>query len=128
MMGLNYKEIDSVSVGYKTEYTTYSLDFEEFLWARGYSEETIENLYYKMKNIIPLSNVEMSVFLNVFHEYMVLGGMPKVVEMFITNKNYSEILELQNQILKAYEEDIRKYANGLDQTKILNTFRNIKIF
>ena len=128
MMGLNYKEIDSVSVGYKTEYTMYSLDFEEFLWAKGYSEETIENLYYKMKNVIPLSNVEMNVFLNIFHEYMVLGGMPKVVEMFITNKNYSGILELQKQILKAYEEDIRKYANGLDQAKILNTFRNIKIF
>ena len=56
MMGLNYKEIDSVSVGYKEEVTMYSLDFEEYLWALGYHEEQIEDLYKKMIRLEPLSN------------------------------------------------------------------------
>ena len=128
LMGINYKEIESVSVGYKEDYNMYSMDFEEFLWAKGYSEIQIDELYNKMLNVTPLSTVEMDVFLNAFHEYMVLGGMPEVVNMFITNKNYSDTLKIQRQIILDYEEDISKYAFGLDKGKILNVFRKIPVF
>jgi len=37
MLGINYRKIESNSVGYKTDYDMRSLDFEEFLWAKGYS-------------------------------------------------------------------------------------------
>lgn len=128
LMGNNYKEIESVSVGFKEDYTMYSMDFEEFLWAKGYKENQIEELYHKMLNIIPLSNVEMEVFLSAFHEYMVLGGMPKIVNTFIEQKNYNKTLKLQEQIILDYEEDICKYAAGLDKTKILNVYRKIPVF
>ena len=85
LMGINYKEIESVSVGYKEDYNMYSMDFEEFLWARGFSSEQIDDLYKKMLNIEPLTDLEFDTYLNIFHEYMVVGGMPKIVDTFVKN-------------------------------------------
>ena len=128
LMGINYHEIESNSVGNKQDYEMYSMDFEEFLWAKGYKEEQIEDLYEHMKNCEPLSQLEFDVMLNNFHEYMIVGGMPAIVRTFIENKNYSGILNMQKQIIKDYEEDITKYAHGLDQGKILNVYRKIPVF
>ena len=128
LMGINYNEIESNSVGNKEDYEMYSMDFEEFLWAKGYKEEQIENLYKHMINLTPLSNTELSVMFENFKEYMVIGGMPAIVNSFIKNNNYSGTLKMQEQILKDYEEDITKYANGLDQGKILNVYRKIPTF
>ena len=128
LMGLSYKEIESVSTGHKIDYTMYSMDFEEFLWALGYKEVQIENLYECMKNLSPLSETQFNVLLDRFHQYMVLGGMPEVVKLFVDQKNYSGTLALQKQIILDYEEDITKYVEGLDKTKILNVFRKIPVF
>ena len=128
LMGINYKQIESNSVGNKIDYNMYSMDFEEFLWAKGYKEEQIENLFIHMKNLEPLSNTELSVMFENFAEYMVIGGMPAIVNKFVTQKNYSGTLEMQKQIILDYEEDITKYANGLDQGKILNVYRRIPTF
>ena len=106
----------------------YSLDFEEFLWAKGYKEEQIEDLYTCMKELKPLSSTQYNVMLSNFKEHMIVGGMPAVVARFIEQKNYSGILDMQKQILLDYEEDITKYAGNLDKTKILNAYRKIKVF
>lgn len=128
LMGLTYKEIESVSTGNKTDYNMYSMDFEEFLWALGYKDEQINDIYRSMKELQPLSNIAFKVLLERFHEYMVLGGMPAVVKLFAEQKNYSGTLDLQKQIILDYEEDITKYAKGLDKTKILNVYRKIPVF
>lgn len=128
LMGINYKEIESNSVGNKIDYNMYSIDFEEFLWAKGYREEEIEDLYKCMLEVKPLSNTQYDVMMSNFKEYMIIGGMPAIVNKFITQKNYSGTLEMQKQILLDYEEDITKYANGLDQGKILSVYRKIPTF
>ena len=128
MLGINYNDIESNSVGNKEDYTMHSLDFEEFLWAKGYSEEQIEDLYICMKECKPLSETQYNVMLNNFREYMVLGGMPAIVNKFVENKNFSGILEMQRQILLDYEQDITKYAKGLDKAKILNAYRKVATF
>ena len=128
LMGINYKEIESNSVGYKEDYEMHSMDFEEFLWAKGYKQNQIDEMYNCMKEIKPLSNVTMKVMSENFKEYLVLGGMPKVVATFIENKNFSRTLTIQKQLLLDYEEDITKYASGLDKTKILNVYRKIPVF
>lgn len=128
LMGLYYKEIESNSVGYKTDYEMHSMDFEEFLWAKGYSEGQINELLDYMINIKPLPDTYMDVFAEIFHEYMILGGMPAVVSRFIENKNYSGILAMQKQLIKDYEEDITKYAAGLDKAKILSIYRSVPVF
>lgn len=128
LMGINYNEIESNSVGYKEDYEMYSLDFEEYLWAKGYRTEQIEELYQKLLSCTPLSKVEYDVMLENFREYMVLGGMPAVVFMFVSQKNYSGTLKLQRQLLLDYEEDITKYARRLDKGKILDIYRKIPVF
>ncbi len=128
LMGINYKEIESNSVGNKEDYIMKSLDFEEFLWAKGYNDNQIYDLYQHMIELEPLSNMQYDVMMSNFKEYMIVGGMPAIVSMFIENKNFSGVLKMQQQILLDYEEDITKYAGGLDKTKILNCYRKIPVF
>lgn len=128
LMGIKYNEIESNSVGYKEDYDMYSMDFEEFLWAKGYTVEQITDMYSCMLSVMPLSKVQFEVMSENFKEYLVLGGMPAIVNSFIVNKNYSGTLKLQRQILLDYEEDITKYAEGLDKTKILNIYKKIPVF
>lgn len=128
LMGINYKEIESNSVGNKEDYEMYSMDFEEFLWAKGYKEVQIEDLYTHMKTLTPFSQTELSVMIENFREYMVIGGMPEIVNTFVKNKNYSGTLKMQKQIISDYEEDITKYAEGMDQTRILNVYKKIPAF
>ncbi len=128
LMGINYNEIESNSVGSKEDYEMHSMDFEEFLWAKGYKPEQIEEMYQCMLSVTPLSNVTLDVMFENFREYMVLGGMPAIVNSFVTNKNFSGTLKMQRQILLDYEEDITKYAGGLDKAKILSVYRKIPTF
>lgn len=128
LMGINYREIESNSVGYKEDYTMHSMDFEEFLWAKGYDEDFIERVYEKMVTVTPLSNIEMDVLGGLFREYMTIGGMPAVVNMFVNNDNFSGTLKMQRQLLLDYEEDITKYAQGLDKGKIKNVYDHISVF
>lgn len=128
LMGINYKEIESNSVGNKEDFIMHSMDFEEFLWALGYKDSQIEDMYSYMKECKPLPQTVYDVMLNHFKDYMILGGMPAIVSRFIENKNFSGILKLQEQILLDYEEDITKYAGGLDKTKILSVYRKIPVF
>lgn len=128
LMGINYNQIHSNSVGNKEDYTMRSLDFEEFLWAKGYGEEQIESLYICMKEVKPLTNIQFDVMMNNFKDYLITGGMPEIVSTFIDNKNFSGILNMQQKLLTDYEEDITKYAGGLDKSKILDAYKKIKIF
>ncbi len=127
-MGINYKEIESNSVGYKEDYTMYSIDFEEFLWAKGCKHEHIEDMYLNMLALTPLPGALLDVMFEIFKEYMIVGGMPEIVKTFIDNKHFGGILKMQKQILLDYEEDITKYAEGLDKARILNVYRKIPAF
>ena len=125
MLGVNYKKIESNSVGYKTDYEMYSLDFEEFLWAKGYKEDVIEDMLLHMKTFTPFNELEMSVYHGIFLDYVVLGGMPAVVKDYIQKGTFEGSLNTQHQLIADYKEDIRKYAQGVDQTRILNVLNSI---
>lgn len=128
LMGINYSEIESNSVGYKEDYLMHSLDFEEFLWAKGYTPSHIDKIYDYMINVKPLSLSILNELFDIFREYMIIGGMPAIVNLFIKNKHYGGILEKQKQLIKDYEQDITKYAKGLDKTKILNVYNRISVY
>lgn len=128
LMGINYKKIESNSVGNKEDYTLHSMDFEEFLWAKGYKNSIIDDMLNSMLNLEPLSSTMYDVMMENFKDYMITGGMPAIVSLFFENKNFSGILKMQQQILLDYEEDITKYAEVLDQSKILTVYKNIPVF
>ena len=125
LLGIHYKRIESNSVGYKTDYEMYSMDFEEYMWALGYGDNFIEDMLSHMTELKPFSDVEFKVFDRLFLDYCVLGGMPAVVRDFTEKKSFEGSLATQRQLMLDYEEDIRKYAEGLDQSKILSVFRSI---
>lgn len=128
LMGIYYEEIESNAVGFKEDYEMHSMDFEEFLWAKGYREEQVENLYQHMLTLQPFSKIEMDTMTDVFRDYMTLGGMPEVVKMYIDNGHFGGTLKLQRQLLKDYEEDITKYAKETDKAKILAVYSHISTF
>lgn len=125
MLGVNYKKIESNSVGYKTDYEMYSMDFEEFLWAKGYDDATTEDMLSHLKTLTPFSELEMSVYRGIFLDYVVLGGMPAVVKDYVKKGTFEGSLDTQRQLIADYKEDIRKYAQGVDQTRILNVFNSV---
>ena len=128
LMGINYREIESNSVGYKEDYEMHSMDFEEFLWARGYGDEFVEELYRHMLEVKPLGKIQADVLFELFRDYATLGGMPEVVNTYVRNKNFSGTLALQKQLLKDYEDDITKYAQGLDKAKVKAVYNHIPVF
>lgn len=125
MLGVNYKRIESNSVGYKKDYEMYSMDFEEFLWAKGYESDIVESLLSHMKELTPFSELEMRVFHSLFLDYSILGGMPAVVREYIERNTFEGSLDTQKQLIADYKEDIRKYASGVDQTRIINVFNRV---
>ena len=125
MLGLNYRKIESNSVGYKTDYIMYSMDFEEFLWAKGYGDDTVNEMLIHMQTMTPFNELEMDVYHSLFLDYSILGGMPAVVKDYIEKGTFEGSLDTQKQLIADYKEDIRKYAEGMDQTRILNMFNCI---
>jgi len=125
MLGINYRKIDSNSVGYKTDYEMSSLDFEEFLWAKGYDVSFTDDMLTHMKNLTPFNEVELTVCNSLFLDFCTLGGMPAVVREYITRGTFEGSLEIQRQLIADYKEDIRKYAEGMDKARILNVFNQI---
>ena len=125
LLGINYKEVPSYPVGYVEHLEMTSLDFEEFCWANGVSEESIKDLkeYFDLKKTVPLAIHER--MLELFKNYIVIGGMPRAVSDFITNLNYQNVLKIQRDILNDYSDDIIKYAEGQEKLKTRDCFLSI---
>ena len=123
LMGLTYAEDDddeteipeSVPVGYESQITMYSLDFEEFLWAYGYDDNAISILrsYYTSGETIPESIHNK--YESLFREFMVVGGMPEVVADFAEHKDFNRVDRIQNDIISEYRDDISKHAKGREK-------------
>ena len=128
LMGINYQEIESNSVGYKEDYEMHSMDFEEFLWAKGYSEDFVEEMYQNMLQVKPFTNLQLETLFGLFRDYVSIGGMPEVVNTYIQKGNFSGTLAIQKQLLKDYEEDITKYVEGLDKAKVKSVYNHISTF
>lgn len=125
LLGINYEEVPSFPVGYVENLEMYSLDFEEFLWANGMSEEGISYLreYFEKNEEVPSSTHNK--MMNMFKEYIVVGGMPRVVNEYITTHNFSKVLKMQRDIIDNYLDDIAKYAISSEKAKARECFLSI---
>lgn len=125
MLGVQYKRIDSFSMGYKTDIELRSIDFEEFLWAHGYHQDMTDMMLERMLSTTPFSNGEMQRLTELFMDYVLLGGMPAVVADFFSSGNFQNTLSLQRQLILEYGNDIRKYTEGLDQARVMSVFESV---
>lgn len=128
LMGISYNEIESNSVGYKEDFDMKSMDFEEFLRAKGFLDEQIDGLFEKMLRVEQLSKTEMEVMSAAFKDYIVVGGMPAIVKKYLENNTFASVLKMQRQLLRDYDEDITKYAVGLDKAKVRAVYNHIPVF
>lgn len=127
LLGIKYQRIESNSVGYKQDIIMRPLDFEEFLWAKGYDDEVVEDLYSHMIEGKALSKVFNDTFYSLFMDFTILGGMPAVVRQYIEKDTFENSLALQHALINDFKEDIQKYVQGMDKTRILNIFKHIPV-
>lgn len=125
LLGLYYKEIASYPVGYEKIIDMYPLDFEEFLWAIGVKDEIIDVARNSFNNLLPLDEYILNQFEEYFKMYLLVGGMPKIVETYTQNNSLIKVLELQKSIVENYKMDILKYANEPSKQKIISCFNSI---
>ena len=125
LLGVHYRRIESISVGYQESVEMRSLDFEEFLWARGYSKDQTGALVEPLVRRIPFSDAVKNSMDRLFMDYCALGGMPAVVESYFLKGTFEEVPRIQQRILRDYRADIRKYCEGLDPVRILAVFNSI---
>jgi hypothetical protein len=125
LLGIHYKEVPSYPVGYETHVQMYGLDFEEFLWARGVTPQNISYLRkcFDERRAVPQAMHEK--MMRLFREYIVIGGMPEVVQVFATTNNFAQALTVQRDILQSYKDDIAKYAPGQEKAKAKACFESI---
>ncbi|MDR0596388.1 MAG: ATP-binding protein [Clostridiales Family XIII bacterium] len=125
MLGIHYKDVPSYPVGYVDQLEMHSLDFEEFLWANGVSPESIRDIkgYYDAAKPVPAAMHGR--MMELFREYIVIGGMPRVVQDFVTTHNFANALRIQKGILADYADDIGKYADGAEKAKARACFLSI---
>lgn len=122
LLGVHYKKITSLSVGYQEDYELWSMDFEEYLWARGRGDDFIQMIYGRMVTNTPFSDAELMACDDLFREYCILGGMPDVIRLFVEQGNFQGTVARQRQIVRYYRADIRKYCDGLDQAKVAEVY------
>lgn len=128
LLGVHYQEIESNSVGYKQDVEMRSMDFEEFLWAKGYGDDLVSELLECSARAESIRSVTHETVRRIFLDYCTLGGMPDVVAGYIEqNGSFAGVYEKQAQIVSDYRTDVRKYVKGMDQTRILNVFNHIPV-
>ena len=119
------KEPKSVPVGYETVIDMFPLDFEEFLWANGISEPMISILEECLRKESPVPEALHNRFRQLLLQYVVVGGMPEAVQLFIDTKQVGSVLQLQRDIIRSYEDDMIKYADKKDKGRIAECFQSI---
>lgn len=115
----------SIPVGYETIVTMYPLDFEEFLWANGISNELVDKLQACLQGIDVVPLAIHSRMRQLLLQYVVVGGMPAVINVFKATHDMGMVLAEQRGIVSQYEEDMVKYADEQDKSRIRECFESI---
>ena len=123
LLGMDYKNEVSIPVGYEQQLIMRTLDFEEFIWALGAEVNLKEMLApYGAKRVPEAMHNSLNKYLQ---EYMVVGGLPEVVDTYIATKAFYQVHLLQEKILRDYQDDIAKYALNQDKIKAKQCFLSI---
>ena len=116
---------DSVPVGYETVIDMYPLDFEEFLWANGIGEAVIDSVKSCFENEKVVPDGVHKAMMELLYRYVIVGGLPEVVNCFLETKNVELIYKVQRNLIAGYEEDMVKYADDADKPNIRDCFESI---
>ena len=133
LLGLSYgkdddnevEPVESIPVGYEKTVMMYSMDFEEFLWANGINDKVIDAVKACFENETVVPDGIHKVMMELLHRYVIVGGLPEVVNTFLETKNIELTYKVQRNLIAEYEEDMVKYADDADKTRIRECFESI---
>lgn len=125
LLGIDYKNEVSIPVGYEQQLIMRTLDFEEFIWALGVEVNLKEILAPYVDGAKRVPEVMHNSLNKYLQEYMVVGGLPEVVDTYIATKDFYQVHLLQEKILRDYQDDIAKYALNQDKIKAKQCFLSI---
>ena len=125
LLGVKYKEVRSYPVGFEELYQMYPMDLEEYLWANGVQKSTIQYLRDCYENRTPVTDAIHQTLCKLFYSYIVVGGMPDVVQTYVNTHDIAQVIARQTEILELYRLDIAQYAEGSDKLKIRAIFDSI---
>lgn len=109
LLGVELKDIRSFPVGYLDIKPMYPLDFEEFMMANNFSEEVINHLRDGYNNLSPVDDFIHQQTMKLFHLYLIVGGMPAAVDIYLKTNNIAKVIEVQKSIIDLYKKDIAQY-------------------
>lgn len=104
----------------------YPLDFEEFLWANGIGQTVIDSVKSCFENEKAVPDGIHKVMMEMLYRYVIVGGLPEVVNCFLKTRNIELIYKLQRNLIAGYEEDMVKYAEDADKPNIRECFDSIR--
>ncbi len=122
MLGVRHREVASYPVGFEEIYRMYPMDFEEYLWANGVQPATVDYLRRCFSSGSEVSPAVHETMKKLFYSYIVVGGMPQVVQTFVDTHDIGRVIENQREILEQYRLDISQYAEGSEKIKIRAIF------
>ena len=117
LLGIDYKRSSSYPVGYVTHLEMYGLDFEEFLWSQGITEEMINSLRKSFTALTPVNPAVHKTMMEYLRIYLAIGGMPEAVSQYADTKDYREVYRVQRDLLLGYQYDIAHYASPEEKVK-----------
>lgn len=109
LLGVELKDIRSIPVGYMTIMEMYPMDFFEFCSANKVSDEVLKHVEECFVNHTPVDAMIHEKLMDLFRLYLIVGGMPAVVQTYIDTNNLNEVLRVQKGIISLYIKDIAKY-------------------
>lgn len=122
LLGVELKGITSVPVGYLTVLTMYPMDFEEFMIANNVSKTTLEMLKAKFETCQPVDEFIHQKLLSLFFIYLIVGGMPDAVKIYIATKDIREVDKVQRDIVALYKEDFSQYESEDKKLKLISIY------
>ncbi len=128
LLGVHVNKKDfSFPVGKVDFLTIYPMSFEEFLINNG-NELLIDEIKKCFENNTAMANVSHDKALELYYEYLTIGGMPEVVKQFINSKSLVTAIDYQKSIIESYKNDITKYCdNANEANKIIAAFNSIPV-
>ena len=122
LLGVELKGITSVPVGYLTVLRMYPMDFEEFMIANSVSKTTLEMLKAKFETCQPVDEFIHQKLLSLFFIYLIVGGMPDAVKIYIATKDIREVDKVQRDIVALYKEDFSQYESEDKKLKLISIY------
>ncbi|MGN0230032.1 MAG: ATP-binding protein [Muribaculaceae bacterium] len=109
LLGVTLKNTQSIPIGSLDIQHMYPMDFEEFLYANGVGTFAIDAMRENFNNNLPLSDAMHLKIMDLFKKYLLVGGLPKAVEIFVESRNVIEFRSIQNEVHNLYKVDASRY-------------------